>query len=124
MVRPMTWGSLIVGTILLSSTSGSFSGAFAHQAQEPAPTFKSGVDLVRVSATVRDRRGRLVADLASRDFEVLDNGVPRPVVEFHRDWSSVSIALLFDVSGSMEVESRSRTRGGDRGAGLACRPDR
>ena len=58
---------------------------------------------MRVSATVRDRRGRLVADLASRDFEVLDNGLPRPVVEFHRDWSSVSIALLFDVSGSMEA---------------------
>jgi Ca-activated chloride channel family protein len=104
MLRAMTWGGLIMSMFLLSATTDTLSGAFAGQAaQTPTATFKSGIDLVRVSATVRDRRGRLVADLASRDFEVLDNGLPRPVVEFHRDWSSVSIALLFDVSGSMEA---------------------
>jgi Ca-activated chloride channel family protein len=95
----------MAGAILCSAAGGWSSGAVASRpAQEPpAATFRSGVDLVRVSAIVHDRKGRLVADLSSRDFEVLDNGQPRTIAEFHRDWSSVSLALLFDVSGSMEA---------------------
>ena len=38
------------------------------------PTFKSSVDLVRVTAVVRDQKGRFVQDLTARDFEVLDGG--------------------------------------------------
>ena len=41
----------------------------------PVATFKSSVDLVRVSAVVRDQKGRFVRDLSVRDFEVLDGGV-------------------------------------------------
>ena len=41
-------------------------------AQTPLATFKSNVDLVRVSAIVRDRKGRFVQDLSARDFEILD----------------------------------------------------
>lgn len=68
----------------------------------PVATFKSSVDLVRVSAVVRDRKGRFVRDLAAGDFEVLDAGEPGRIEEFRADDSRVSIALLFDVSGSME----------------------
>jgi Ca-activated chloride channel homolog len=82
--------------------------AITGRAQQPAPTapptatFRSSVDLVRVSAVVRDRKGRFVHDLAVRDFEVLDGGEHRRIQEFRRDESNVSIALLFDISGSME----------------------
>ena len=41
---------------------------------QPSGVFRSGVDLVTVSATVRDKRGRAVADLKAADFEVLDRG--------------------------------------------------
>jgi VWFA-related protein len=70
--------------------------------QTAAPTFKSGVDLVRVSAIVRDDRGRFVRDLQSHDFDIVDDGQSRPIADFRRDASGVSVALLFDVSGSME----------------------
>ncbi len=84
--------------------------AVAASAQQPTPsappvaTFKSSVDLVRVSAVVRDRKGRFVRDLSVRDFEVLDGGVNRRISEFRHDDSGVSIALLFDISGSMEAK--------------------
>jgi Ca-activated chloride channel family protein len=78
-------------------------------AQQPAPgtpppiaTFRSSVDLVRISAVVRDKKGRFVHDMSVRDFEVLDGGEHRRIEEFRHDESGVSIALLFDVSGSME----------------------
>jgi Ca-activated chloride channel homolog len=74
----------------------------AVPAAPPVATFKSSVDLVRVSAVVRDRKGRFVRDLALRDFEVIDEGVNRRIEDFRSDDSPVSIALLFDASGSME----------------------
>jgi Ca-activated chloride channel family protein len=71
--------------------------------QQPTATFTSSVDLVRISAVVRDRKGRFVQDLSVRDFEVLDGGQTRPITDFRTDSSGVSVALLFDVSGSMEA---------------------
>ncbi len=68
----------------------------------PKPTFKSGVELVRVTAVVRDNKGRFVQNLTIRDFEVFDGGIPRRISEFRKDTGALSVALLFDVSGSME----------------------
>jgi len=80
----------------------------AGQPQDPAQggVFRSGVDLVTVSATVRDRRGRAVPDLIATDFQVYDKGVARPIAEFRTEVAPVSVAILFDVSGSMDVASR------------------
>jgi VWFA-related protein len=94
---------LIIGIAMLMVTA-----ELIGSAQQPAPsappvaTFKSSVDLVRVSAVVRDRKGRFVRDLAIRDFEVMDEGVNRRIQDFRSDDSAISIALLFDASGSME----------------------
>src|SRR6266542_1238140 len=105
--RLMTRGKLITATTLLVLNFGP-NGASADwgqtstPSQPPTATFKGGVDLVRVAAIVRDRKGRFVQDLAARDFEVLDSGTPRPISDFRHDITGVSVALLFDVSGSME----------------------
>jgi Ca-activated chloride channel family protein len=77
-------------------------GTAGIAAQDPVVTFKSSVDLVRVSAVVRDKKGRFVQNLTVRDFEVLDGGQPKPISDFRRDQTGVSVALLFDISGSME----------------------
>ena len=68
--------------------------------------FRSGVDLVTVSATVRDRKGRLVTGLEARDFEVIDRGERRAISQFRTDRAPLSLAILFDVSGSMDVAAR------------------
>ncbi len=68
--------------------------------------FKSGIDLVTVSAVVRDRKGRVVKNLGRTDFELFDGGRRRPIAEFRPDEAPVSVALLFDASGSMQVASK------------------
>jgi Ca-activated chloride channel family protein len=70
--------------------------------QAPPITFRSAVDVVQISAVVRDRAGRLVTNLSAADFEVLDSGLRRTITELRRDLAGLSVALLFDVSGSME----------------------
>jgi Ca-activated chloride channel homolog len=74
----------------------------ALTAQAPVATFSSAIDLVRVSAVVRDHKGRFVEDLSARDFQIFDGGAPRPISDFQHEIGGVSIGVLFDVSGSME----------------------
>lgn len=50
----------------------------------PPPTFKSGVDLVRLDVRVVDPDGRPVSDLRPDEVEVHDSGVTLPVVLFQR----------------------------------------
>jgi VWFA-related protein len=71
------------------------------------PTFKSGVDMVTVAAIVRDAKGRLVPFLTREHFEVFDAGERRAIAEFRPDESPVTVAILFDASGSMSVASKS-----------------
>jgi Ca-activated chloride channel homolog len=89
--------TLAVGVSLLLELGGR-----ASAAQQDPPVFRGGVDLVRVSAVVRDQRGRFVQNLTARDFQVLEDGRPRPISDFQHGTTGISVALLFDVSGSME----------------------
>jgi len=76
--------------------------------QDPVqrPTFRASVNRVAVAATVRDRRGRPITNLRSEDFLLFDGGVPRQIAEFRSETAPVSLALLADFSGSMEVAAK------------------
>jgi Ca-activated chloride channel family protein len=78
-----------------------------EQSQTPilkGPTFTTSVSLVSITAVVRDTKGRVVQNLTREDFQVLEKGQPRPIISFDpNDQGPVSMALLFDVSGSMQI---------------------
>src|SRR4051812_1231004 len=97
----MKRGKLITGATILTVLVA-IGGARAQDQAPPVAAFKSSVDLVRVAAVVRDQKGRFVQDLTARDFEVLDGGQTRAITDLQRDLAGVSVAVLFDVSGSME----------------------
>jgi Ca-activated chloride channel homolog len=65
------------------------------------PIFKSSVQTVALYATVRDGSGRPVPDLVKDDFELLDNGKPVEITTFSSDRQPLTVALLLDMSGSM-----------------------
>ncbi len=91
--------------------------AVGLQAQQPATvsdaqdapraTFRSGVEMVTINAVVRDHKGRVVPNLTRSDFELLDSGRPQKIKDFRADQAPVTVALLFDTSGSMQVASKS-----------------
>lgn len=95
---------LLASALTLLPVSSGLAQGTAENAQA---TFRSGVDLVTVSATVRDNKGRLVKDLTKRNFEVVDRGERRAISEFRSDQAPMSLAILFDVSGSMDIAARS-----------------
>src|SRR5688572_11566633 len=57
-----------------------FIAVHTSAAQNPPPTFKGGVDLVRTDAIVRDARGQFIADLKAAEFEVYEDGVKQDIV--------------------------------------------
>lgn len=74
------------------------------QLETPQATFKSSVDLVSVTAVVRDKKGRVVRTLTPNDLVVTDAGNPRTIVGMQSDdQAAASVALLVDGSGSMRL---------------------
>jgi VWFA-related protein len=73
----------------------------------PVATFRSSVDVVSVSAVVRDRKGRFVGNLDKKDFIVTESGQSRPILDFRAQSDGpVKLALLLDISGSMRVGTK------------------
>ena len=66
--------------------------------------FRSGVDLVNVTATVIDRNGRFVPGLRQSDFIVYEENELQEVTHFSNERVPVSLGLVLDTSGSMVGE--------------------
>jgi Ca-activated chloride channel family protein len=66
-------------------------------------TFRSAVEAVSVSVTVRDSRNRIVRGLKQEDFQVIDSGSGKPIQDFWAGDAAISIGFLLDISGSMAV---------------------
>ncbi|HUR32364.1 MAG TPA: VWA domain-containing protein [Vicinamibacterales bacterium] len=66
--------------------------------------FRSGVDLINVTATVVDRNGRFVPGLTQNDFVVYEENELQEVTHFSNERVPVSLGLVLDTSGSMVGE--------------------
>jgi len=71
--------------------------------QEP-PRFSGGIELINVTATVTDDEGRFVGDLSKEDFSVFEDGKRQNISQFTRERVPVSLGILLDASGSMNIE--------------------
>jgi len=100
-VRRLAVLALVVGAAATSLSAQA--GSPRSATEQPQATFKSGVDLVTVSVSVRTENGRVVRDLQRSDFTVLDTGRPAKILDFYSGDSPISLAILLDISGSMAV---------------------
>ena len=101
-------GSLLLNvaaTLSLLPAPGAFDRGLVQD--PPVATFRSSVEVVSVSAVVRDRKGRFVGNLERKDFIVAEAGTPRPILDFRAQSDGpIKLALLVDISGSMRVGSK------------------
>jgi len=73
----------------------------AQDVARPHPGFRTGIDVVSVTATVIDASGRLVTGLTAGDFLVYDDSQEQAITQFSSDRAPVSLGILLDVSDSM-----------------------
>jgi VWFA-related protein len=66
--------------------------------------FKSGVELINVTATVTDRSGRFYSRLRKEDFLVYEDNKPVEITHFSAERTPVSLGIVVDTSGSMAGE--------------------
>jgi VWFA-related protein len=92
-----------VAALVLTSTAAYAQEAPAGAGQAPQATFRSAVEVVTVSASVRTSGGKVVRDLKQSDFEVIDTGTGVAIRDFYAGEGPISLALLLDISGSMDV---------------------
>jgi Ca-activated chloride channel family protein len=62
---------------------------------------RSSIEIIVVTATVRDSDGKLVTGLPKDAFEIYEDGEQRPVVQFTNQRVPLGLGLLLDVSDSM-----------------------
>jgi VWFA-related protein len=98
-------GLSLIGALAVAAGLPCVAGAY--QQQPPTATFRSSVDVVSVTAVVRDRKGRFVRDLDRNDFTVVEAGQPKTILDFRAlSDGPVKLALLVDISGSMRLGSK------------------
>jgi Ca-activated chloride channel homolog len=66
--------------------------------------FKSGVELINVTATVTDRAGRFVPGLRQEDFTIYEENERQEISHFSSERVPVSLGIVLDTSGSMAGE--------------------
>jgi Ca-activated chloride channel family protein len=69
---------------------------------QPAPSFRTGVELVSLNVTVADATGRYMVDLEQGEFQIFEDGARQEVTYFSRANHPISLAILIDTSASME----------------------
>jgi VWFA-related protein len=72
--------------------------------------FRTGVELINVTATVTDRNGRFVPGLRKEDFEVFEDNTVQTISHFSSERVPVSLGIVLDTSGSMEGEKFAAAR--------------
>src|SRR5450755_1507494 len=90
-----TWSAVAIALAVVS-----LRGQQATQV-EPGFRFKSGVELINVTATVSDASGRFVPGMRQEDFIVYEDDQPVEVTHFSAERVPVSLGIALDTSGSM-----------------------
>jgi len=64
-------------------------------------SFRTGVELINVTATVTDENGRFVPSLRAEDFAIYEDGKRQMIQQFDAERVPVSLGIALDTSGSM-----------------------
>lgn len=88
-------------------------------------TFSTGIKLVNVLVTVRDRQGRLVQDLTQADFELREDGRIQQVRYFSRQTDvPLTLGMLVDTSASQRLVLETEQNAGREFFWQVLRPDK
>ena len=109
-LRPLLAALTITVVVPLTlAASGRGHGLFGEEGpqQRPEPddrafVFRTGIELINVTVTVTDARGRFVSGLTQDDFVVYEDGQLVEVTNFNNERVPVSLGITLDTSGSME----------------------
>ena len=95
------WAGAATAVVAMAASLAAQQAVAPATQDDPAFRFRSGVDLINVTATVVDSNGRFVPDLRQEDFIVYEDDQLQTVTHFSAERVPVSLGLVVDTSGSM-----------------------
>ena len=98
---PCLTAALVAAAVVCAHGQQAQQPPAARPGEEPGFRFRSGVELVNVTATVSDASGRFVPGLKAQDFLVYEDDQPVEVTHFNSERVPVSLGIALDTSGSM-----------------------
>jgi VWFA-related protein len=107
---------LVLSALLFAGLAGgtSLRGQSAAQqgkeSNEQSFRFRTGVELINVTATVSDASGRFVSGLRQDDFRVYQDDELQTVTHFSAERVPVSLGIVLDTSGSMDGDKIAAAR--------------
>src|ERR1700730_16875333 len=101
MNRPPLFAAAIVAAVVVSVQGRGTQQPPARPGEESGFRFRSGVELINVTATVSDASGRFVPGLRKEDFLVYEDDQPQAVTHFSAERVPVSLGIALDTSASM-----------------------
>jgi Ca-activated chloride channel family protein len=102
--RPLLAALLIVAVTGGVSLRGQSASQQTGQSDAQAFRFRTGVELINVTATVSDASGRFVSGLRQDDFRVYQDEELQTITHFSAERVPVSLGIALDTSGSMDGE--------------------
>lgn len=103
-------GGLVLLGVLVAAAA-SLCAAASAQRPDAGVRFKSGVELINVTATVSDANGRFVPGLRLDDFNVYEDDRRVEVTHFSAERVAVSLGIALDTSNSMAGDKMDAARG-------------
>ena len=101
--------AIFVTFLIAGLLGGLAAGALAAEKQAPG-FFRAGANVVLVNATVLDRNHRPVRGLTRDRFRIFENKVEQRIGYFGEEEMPLSLAVVFDTSGSMGGKIAGATR--------------
>jgi Ca-activated chloride channel family protein len=96
---------------ILAASLGAQQPASPERSRPDEPfRFRSGVELINVTATVSDQGGRFVGGLRREDFVVYEDDQLVEITQFSAERVPVSLGIALDTSGSMAGNKISEAR--------------
>jgi VWFA-related protein len=95
---------------LTLASAAALVGSHGRLDGQEAYRFRTGVELINVTATVTDSAGRFVPGLTKTDFVVYEDDQPVDITHFSAERVPVSLGIVLDTSGSMAGEKIAAAR--------------
>jgi hypothetical protein len=105
-------GSAVAAAFIAAAVVSVGAGSPAAQADgnQDGFRFRSGVELINVTATITDEDGRFVPGLQKEDFTIYEDGKLQEISHFSNERVPVSLGIALDTSGSMTPDKMSSAR--------------
>ncbi len=101
--------SAVLLFLWLTALNVSFLTSSPQKTQDKKIYHNVAVSAISIAVTVQDRKGRFINDLLQEDFQIYENNEKKEITYFSHDFESpLSLTVLLDVSGSMDLQDKLR----------------